>query len=204
MKDVPEILKDAAALFESRNSEYSGNGRQAYERHGDLMTALFGDRLNPKTPEDHARLGVLTQIISKLSRYATNFHKGGHKDSARDLIVYAAMLDKLTAAEQPQQGLWRWEDSETFDKIVIIRGDQLVGVVERQFVGLAKSIVTTHNATIGKTWIMTTEISPRGMNPGILKISAGQHNFDFSGLAPFDYLENRMIVFMTAHNAGEK
>lgn len=93
---VTQLLEDAANLFESRNKEYSGNGRHAYERHGDLMAALFGPNLNPKTAEDHARLGVLTQIISKISRYATNFHRGGHEDSARDLVVYSAMLLKLT------------------------------------------------------------------------------------------------------------
>ena len=42
------------------------------------------------------RLGVFVQCISKVARYASSLPKGGHLDSAHDLMVYAAMLEEVT------------------------------------------------------------------------------------------------------------
>ena len=39
--------------------------------------------------------GILTQIVSKLTRYAENFSEGGHKDSVIDACTYCAMLMEL-------------------------------------------------------------------------------------------------------------
>jgi hypothetical protein len=88
---IPEILKDAADLFESRNSEYG----DAYKDHPKIMYELLGE-IELKTPEDYARYMRIGSIVGKLNRYAKNFNKGGHKDSADDLVVYAAMLAEIT------------------------------------------------------------------------------------------------------------
>ncbi len=88
--EVPKILKKSALLFESRNKEY-GN---AYQSHPVIMQALLGE-IELKTPEDYERYTRISAIVAKLNRYAKNFKTGGHKDSADDLVVFAAMLSEL-------------------------------------------------------------------------------------------------------------
>jgi hypothetical protein len=48
------------------------------------------------TLEDMQRLQLMMQATNKMIRYAENFQRGGHLDSARDLCVYAAMLEEAT------------------------------------------------------------------------------------------------------------
>ena len=48
------------------------------------------------TPEDANRLHVFVAAVTKLQRYAHNWTRGGHADSAHDLQVYAAMLEEFT------------------------------------------------------------------------------------------------------------
>jgi hypothetical protein len=62
------------------------------------MKALFPDPLLLTTEQDWNRLGVFVQVLSKVSRYAENFNRGGHDDSLLDMAVYAAMLRELDAA----------------------------------------------------------------------------------------------------------
>ncbi len=91
--DVSWLLHQAADLFEQRNPAY-GN---SYERFGGLMLVLFPEGLPAKMgAADWARLGVFTQCVSKIMRYANHMSRGGHRDSAKDLTVYGAMLEKLT------------------------------------------------------------------------------------------------------------
>lgn len=87
-----EELKKAIKVQEEREKVYGQN----YVVHGDVMLALFPDGVNLKTKEEHRRFGVLTQIVGKLTRYANQFSNGGHRDSAKDMIVYSALLEKLT------------------------------------------------------------------------------------------------------------
>lgn len=96
-KFVPTALREAADLYESRNAIYGDN----YKEFGKVMVALFPKGLEGGYQEERIeymnRLGVLIQIVSKLSRYCANFDRGGHADSLRDLAVYAIMLEELDA-----------------------------------------------------------------------------------------------------------
>lgn len=92
--EVLNILEAAAATFADRNKQYGGN----YKRIGDLLMAIFPEGGIPvvNTKEDANRLNLLIDCLGKLQRYAHAFKQGGHKDSAHDLIVYAAMLEEMT------------------------------------------------------------------------------------------------------------
>lgn len=92
-KTVPEMLRDAAGIYEERNKLYGDN----YKRFGPVMQLLFPDGLVLKTPEDHNRFGVFVQVVAKVTRYAENFTAGGHPDSLDDLTVYSQMLQELDA-----------------------------------------------------------------------------------------------------------
>lgn len=89
--NVPEMLRDAAGIYEERNKLYGDN----YKRFGGIMLLLFPDGLELKTPDDFNRYGVFVQIVSKVSRYAEQFTKGGHPDSLDDNAVYSMMLQEL-------------------------------------------------------------------------------------------------------------
>ena len=91
---VSEELRKMAETFEERQSIYGDN----YKEFGYIFDHLM--KLDPtgglpESPTDYARLGVLVQIVGKLTRYCANFSKGGHEDSLHDLSVYAAMLQDL-------------------------------------------------------------------------------------------------------------
>lgn len=92
VKKVPEILRDCATTYEQRNKLYGDN----YKKFGHVMKAIFPNGLSLSTPEDFNRLGIFIQCLSKLTRYSESIERGGHKDSAHDLAVYAAMLEELT------------------------------------------------------------------------------------------------------------
>jgi hypothetical protein len=87
-----DLLRQAAKTFEERNATYG----DAYKRFGALAAALFPDGLQLKGEAEFGRFAVLLWSLSKLQRYAAQFATGGHADSARDLAVYAAMLQELT------------------------------------------------------------------------------------------------------------
>lgn len=91
---VPGILNDAAKTFAQRSAIYGDN----YKRFGPAFLALFPDGKLPeiKSAADVTRLGLMVQIVGKMTRYAENFTTGGHLDSARDMCVYAAMLESET------------------------------------------------------------------------------------------------------------
>lgn len=92
---VANELRLKANLFEARNEEY-GN---SYKDFGKVMAALFDEKsaggILLKGERDHARWGILIQIVGKLHRYANNFAGGGHADSLDDISVYAMMLKEL-------------------------------------------------------------------------------------------------------------
>lgn len=89
-----QILRAAAKTFEQRNAIYGSN----YKAFGEALLGLFPDRTIPeiKTADDANRLNLMMDCLCKLQRYGYGFKRGGHKDSARDLIVYAAMLEENT------------------------------------------------------------------------------------------------------------
>jgi hypothetical protein len=93
---VEHLLEQALATYNERNKTYSN----VWVRGGDVMSALFSDGITLKTPDEFNRYAKITNIVMKLERYCTAFTVGGHKDSAHDMIVYAAMLESLTSWEE--------------------------------------------------------------------------------------------------------
>lgn len=91
-KSADKILAEMAVTFRERNKLYGSN----YHHFGEMLTALFPKGLTVRTPEEWNRLALLICIQMKVSRYAQQFTKGGHVDSAHDTAVYAAMLEELT------------------------------------------------------------------------------------------------------------
>jgi len=91
MRTVPELLRAAAEIYEERNKLYGDN----YKRFGKVMEVLFPNGLTLKTTDDFNRFGVFVQIVSKQTRYAEMFSRGGHPDSLDDTSVYAMMLREL-------------------------------------------------------------------------------------------------------------
>lgn len=89
---APEILEAGAATFRARNAAYGND----YHRFGELMQAMFPGGIEPQDEAGWSRLGVFVMCLGKLGRYAAQFERGGHRDSAHDLMVYAAMLQELT------------------------------------------------------------------------------------------------------------
>lgn len=104
VKSVPEMLRECAGVFEERAAVYGDN----YKHFGKVMMGLFPDGLALHTEDDFSRFGVLVQAMSKATRYAQNFYRGGHDDSCIDISVYMTMLrelDKEVAERQPRHPL---------------------------------------------------------------------------------------------------
>ena len=92
MKTTPDMLREAADVFEQKNKEY-GN---TYMIHGPVMVQLFKDSLLTLiTEDDYARFAILEKIVDKIIRYSRNFEKGGHDDSLLDISVYCNILREL-------------------------------------------------------------------------------------------------------------
>lgn len=93
-KRPDELLVDNAQLFRERNALYGSN----YLRFPRALLALFPGGIIPAITNegDASRLQIVIQILNKLTRYAEMLTRGGHKDSARDIQVYAAMLEEQT------------------------------------------------------------------------------------------------------------
>lgn len=91
VKTVPNMLRQSAETYEERNKIYGNN----YKNFGKVMIGLFPKGVKVETVDDWNRMGVFVQMMSKLTRYAENFTKGGHDDSLLDLSVYSSMLREL-------------------------------------------------------------------------------------------------------------
>jgi hypothetical protein len=89
---VPELLLAAAQTFDERNRVYG----DTYKNFGSVMQGMFPSGLTVNDVDAWNRLGLLVMAVGKLTRYTAQFDNGGHKDSAHDLINYAAMLEELT------------------------------------------------------------------------------------------------------------
>jgi hypothetical protein len=88
---VPGILIDASETFKERNKLY-GNAYKDF--HGTAMTAFFPEGITLNTKADFNRFATFNAIVAKLGRYSNNWSQGGHKDSAHDIINFAAMLEE--------------------------------------------------------------------------------------------------------------
>lgn len=92
MSYVTAQMLEKAKLFQDRAAVYGDN----YHRFGPIMKLLLnGQKINTEDSQEVARLGILVQIVSKVTRYAENFSKGGHDDSLDDMAVYSMMLKEL-------------------------------------------------------------------------------------------------------------
>jgi len=91
-REIDQIMEDAVATFRQRNSAYGG----AYLHHGKVLAALFPDGITVNNDQDFSQLMLVHNIVTKLARYCNNIGKGGHKDSAHDMMVYSAMMEKMT------------------------------------------------------------------------------------------------------------
>ncbi|CAB4165018.1 hypothetical protein UFOVP815_5 [uncultured Caudovirales phage] len=93
-KRAPDFLEAGAETFRQRNAVYG----DTYLEFGRMCAAIFPDGLHVESGDVDGfnRLGVFVQALSKVARYAANVNKGGHQDSAHDLMVYAAMLEEVT------------------------------------------------------------------------------------------------------------
>jgi len=90
-KTVPEMLMEAAAVYKQRQDIYGYN----YLAFGKVMMALFPDGLTVSDIDTWNRLGIFVQMMSKTTRYASQFKEGGHDDSLLDLSVYSQMLREV-------------------------------------------------------------------------------------------------------------
>lgn len=92
--NVARNLRKLAELFNDRYQLYGDN----YKRVGAVMRAMFPDgRIVLETDLDFLRFGLFVQMTYKLTRYASTFDDGGHRDSLDDLPVYAQMLADIDA-----------------------------------------------------------------------------------------------------------
>lgn len=91
--DVKERLEKLGALFQQRNGDYG----DTFRSFGLTMVGFFPEGLTVKTVEDWNRLALYMHVMDKMARYATNFPKGGHKDSLDDVAVYAQILQMIDA-----------------------------------------------------------------------------------------------------------
>lgn len=85
-------LQLALATMEERDAKYN----RGYERIGKVMSSFFPNGITLDSADDFARYQTFAFMVSKMNRYAQQLTKGGHKDSALDLINYSAILTSLT------------------------------------------------------------------------------------------------------------
>lgn len=95
-KDILDSLKKAEAVIIERSDEYEN----AHIVHAEVLAAMFPNGIELKSISDFSKFATLNMCVAKTTRYAMNFNKGGHKDSALDLISYAAMLEVKTKCKE--------------------------------------------------------------------------------------------------------
>ena len=91
MSSAAERLLAMAKLHEEKEKEYG----EDYKWMGTVLEAMFPKGLTLNSEEEFGRMALLVMMQTKLMRYATNFHNGGHEDSLRDLGVYSALQAEL-------------------------------------------------------------------------------------------------------------
>lgn len=87
-----DYLDSAKKTFTERNAIYG----DSYKEIGPILEAMFPNGIQIHDAAEHNRFCLFLHCLDKLRRYAARMGEGGHKDSALDLCVYAAMLRELT------------------------------------------------------------------------------------------------------------
>jgi hypothetical protein len=94
MKATHDSLVKAIDLMEERGK--LPQHAHSYHKMTKILDGFFPDGIELKTPEDMYRFHQFCMCVLKLNRYSGTLHKGGHEDTALDLINYAAMLHANT------------------------------------------------------------------------------------------------------------
>ena len=95
---TPEkVLTDAGIMYAKKRLEYG----DSWERVGRVLFELLRIKeIQGGEIWRWHRIHLVTMIVVKLTRFCVGLEKGEHhKDSTKDLVVYAAMLDSLTSNE---------------------------------------------------------------------------------------------------------
>lgn len=95
MKSPSECLIKAAELYSDRGLKYGDN----WLKVGQVLNILFSNQIATELCDRWTwdRIHLVTMILVKLTRFTNGMLTGNHhKDSTRDLVVYAAMLDSLS------------------------------------------------------------------------------------------------------------
>ncbi len=101
-----DTLSEAITLFLQRNEAYGDN----YKKSGAIMEILFPFGVALSTEADYNALHLFEIIMLKLTRFTNSGFK--HRDSLRDMIVYAAILDNELAAHDIEFGFGDEEEEE--------------------------------------------------------------------------------------------
>ena len=87
-KAISGNLEQALETFNQRGAAYG----PSYLQYGEVISSLFPEGVSLQSAEEINRFGLLSMIISKLTRYCNQWDEP-HKDSIHDLGVYAFMLE---------------------------------------------------------------------------------------------------------------
>lgn len=90
--EIAKILSEAKATWDSRNAVY----QDSYKQIEEVLGAFFPNGVTLKSAKDMSRYSTFCMCVGKLLRYSQVIEKTGHKDSAHDLINYAAILESKT------------------------------------------------------------------------------------------------------------
>jgi hypothetical protein len=90
---IKEKLTEAIKTAEEREKVYGVEAHSGHTLTGAALAELFPDGVTLKTAEDFTRFLIFSMMMTKIGRYAVNFDKGGHKDSAHDCGIYSLILE---------------------------------------------------------------------------------------------------------------
>jgi hypothetical protein len=96
--EIEQTLFEGIELLQNRRIKHGDKYANVYKSFGNSLMGLFpnGIHIEADDFDSATKLGVIVQIITKLSRYCASLGDGGHEDSALDLTNYSAMLKSLT------------------------------------------------------------------------------------------------------------
>lgn len=89
---ILDKLEEAKKTIEERGKIY-GTNHDGFRKNGALLAALWPDGITIKGEEEFSRFILFLMVSVKLTRYAENLKKGGHKDSAHDAGLYSLQLE---------------------------------------------------------------------------------------------------------------
>lgn len=91
---VLALLDEAKATFTERRERHG----RADVTFGEVMAVLFPDGIELNTAADHRIHQMLTHVVGKLVRFTNSGLR--HKDSAHDIVTYAALMESMVDSHQ--------------------------------------------------------------------------------------------------------